>query len=571
VYLTTAEMTALNSRIQSNLASIYAIVDHILVDVYAELREHILALHAAASSVRSLDILQSMATVWATAVDPDTLTMPHWLDPDSHEASASAAPDATLGGTLPAAAAAAATRSAASSSSGSGDEGQPGRAARAGMRLQLVGARHPVLDQAFRVPVVPNTVELGGSCAPLAILTGPNGSGKSTLLTTVAQIVVMAHVGSPVPCSLARMQPVRSLFTRMGFDDELATNASSFVVEMREAASILSRADSDSLVLIDELGRSTSALDGASIAWAVLEELLSLQSLTLFVTHMHELNCLAHTYPDQAKTLVMQVHCEQARAPDHGASADPSSAAISSRTVKIRPLFSVSADATSATSGYGIVAAASVGLPRIITQAAWAIHASMTSSRASRESAQILAQTAAGKAASLIEAAKAQSLATGAITAQIQRQAAALLAALEGTGTSPPPVSASASTRRALLLDDVPVSLPTAMPAPVPGLGPVRDCPVSALEPKPDHKRRFSSPVAVAHQLEAAPSASSASEPCSIAEPKRVRMAEPCCGPAATPPVKAHQPRGSAGCSSALIEPPNAGAASVPSWMQALL
>ena len=93
----------------------------------------------------------------------------------------------------------------------------------------------------------------------------------------------------------------------MGFDDDLAAHASSFVVEMREAAGILERADSDTLVLIDELGRSTGPLDGAGIAWAILEEIIFSRASCMFVTHMHELLGLADAYPQVVLPVAMQV------------------------------------------------------------------------------------------------------------------------------------------------------------------------------------------------------------------------------------------------------------------------
>jgi DNA mismatch repair protein MutS len=90
------------------------------------------------------------------------------------------------------------------------------------------------------------------------------------------------------------------VFTRVGSSDNLARGQSTFLVEMGETAKILHNCTSRSLVILDEIGRGTSTLDGLSIAWAVSEYLLEedgKRPKTLFATHYHELTRLAERYP----------------------------------------------------------------------------------------------------------------------------------------------------------------------------------------------------------------------------------------------------------------------------------
>ena len=107
-----------------------------------------------------------------------------------------------------------------------------------------------------------------------------------------AIIVLMAQVGSYVPASAAKIGIVDRIFTRVGASDDLASGQSTFMVEMNEVANILRNATSNSLLVLDEIGRGTSTFDGLSIAWAVVEHISNpklLGAKTLFATHYHEL------------------------------------------------------------------------------------------------------------------------------------------------------------------------------------------------------------------------------------------------------------------------------------------
>jgi DNA mismatch repair protein MutS len=107
----------------------------------------------------------------------------------------------------------------------------------------------------------------------LMILTGPNMAGKSTYMRQVAQIVLLAQIGSFVPAQSARIGLVDRVFTRVGASDDLGGGQSTFMVEMSEVATILEHASARSLLILDEIGRGTSTYDGLSIAWSVIEHI----------------------------------------------------------------------------------------------------------------------------------------------------------------------------------------------------------------------------------------------------------------------------------------------------------
>jgi DNA mismatch repair protein MutS len=154
--------------------------------------------------------------------------------------------------------------------------------------------RHPVIERNLPVgdTYITNDVELNKSEQQIIILTGPNMSGKSALLRQTALITLMAHMGSFVPASEAKISLTDKIFTRVGASDNLSGGESTFMVEMNETASIINNLTSRSLVLLDEIGRGTSTYDGISIAWSIAEYLhnSSHQPKTLFATHYHELN-----------------------------------------------------------------------------------------------------------------------------------------------------------------------------------------------------------------------------------------------------------------------------------------
>ena len=159
--------------------------------------------------------------------------------------------------------------------------------------LELEGSRHPVVERMMaRETFIPNDVQLDDA-GRVILLTGPNMAGKSTLLRQVGLCVVLAQIGSFVPCRRARIGVVDRLFTRVGASDNLVRGQSTFMVEMSETSAILHAATARSLVLLDEIGRGTSTYDGVAIAWAVTECLHNtIGCKTIFATHYHELTQL---------------------------------------------------------------------------------------------------------------------------------------------------------------------------------------------------------------------------------------------------------------------------------------
>jgi DNA mismatch repair protein MutS len=190
--------------------------------------------------------------------------------------------------------------------------------------LQIRDGRHPVLEQQLvEERFVPNDTSLGSSgresahsekpemsqsrltsaateikFAQIALITGPNMAGKSTYIRQVALLTLLAHTGSFVPATEARIDLVDRIFTRIGASDDLSRGQSTFMVEMTETANILNNATARSLIVLDEIGRGTSTFDGLSLAWSIVEFLHNqVGAKTLFATHYHELTELAARLP----------------------------------------------------------------------------------------------------------------------------------------------------------------------------------------------------------------------------------------------------------------------------------
>lgn len=156
--------------------------------------------------------------------------------------------------------------------------------------VDIRDSRHPVIELLdFEEPFIPNDVQLDSDKKYILVITGPNMGGKSTYMRQTALISLMAQIGSYVPAKRSRLSVFDRIFTRVGAADNLTKGQSTFMVEMSEAASILNNASSQSLIILDEIGRGTSTFDGISIAWAMIENIHSTGALTLFATHYHEL------------------------------------------------------------------------------------------------------------------------------------------------------------------------------------------------------------------------------------------------------------------------------------------
>lgn len=159
--------------------------------------------------------------------------------------------------------------------------------------IDIKGGRHPVVEKMITNDMfIDNDTYLDNKNDRISIITGPNMAGKSTYMRQTALIVLLAQIGSYVPAASANIGIVDRIFTRVGASDDLASGQSTFMVEMNEVANILRNATSNSLLILDEIGRGTSTFDGLSIAWAVVEHISNpklLGAKTLFATHYHEL------------------------------------------------------------------------------------------------------------------------------------------------------------------------------------------------------------------------------------------------------------------------------------------
>lgn len=176
----------------------------------------------------------------------------------------------------------------------------------------ITQGRHLVVEQILEEPFIANDTLLDDNRRML-LITGPNMGGKSTYMRQNAVIALLAHIGSYVPASSAKLATIDRIFTRIGSSDDLASGRSTFMVEMTETANILHNATPRSLVLMDEVGRGTSTFDGLSLAWAAAVELAkNVQAFTLFATHYFELTSLPSECPTMAN-----VHLDATEHQDH--------------------------------------------------------------------------------------------------------------------------------------------------------------------------------------------------------------------------------------------------------------
>lgn len=163
---------------------------------------------------------------------------------------------------------------------------------------------HPVVKNILKFgEFINNDCELDS--ASFKVLTGPNMGGKSTFLRQNAIIMLLSSIGSYVPCSSAKIGVCDGIFSRVGASDNLSQGQSTFMVEMQETAEILNNASHKSFVIIDELGRGTSSLDGIAIAKSVMEFITEkIACRTLFATHFFEICKKSESLPKTANLKV---------------------------------------------------------------------------------------------------------------------------------------------------------------------------------------------------------------------------------------------------------------------------
>lgn len=163
--------------------------------------------------------------------------------------------------------------------------------------VHIVQGRHPIVEARQKDHLfVANDTDLNLDDRMVALITGPNMAGKSTYMRQVALICILAHIGSFVPADQANIPILDRIFTRIGASDNLSGGESTFMVEMKEVATITKYATPQSLIILDEVGRGTGTFDGLSIAWALIEYITDhIGAKTLFASHYLELVPLAQS------------------------------------------------------------------------------------------------------------------------------------------------------------------------------------------------------------------------------------------------------------------------------------
>ncbi|XP_071446846.1 mutS protein homolog 4-like [Hetaerina americana] len=244
--------------------------------------------------------------------------------------------------------------------------------------LNIVNGRHPLLDFFGSREPVPNSV-YASRHFNFHVITGPNMSGKSIYIKMVALLQIMAQVGCYIPAERATFCIADRIFSRIGFDDSIECNASTFVLELKEMQYILQSLTPISLVIIDELCRGTSVEEGTAMAWAFSEELLKSSAFIFLTTHFSFLTKLASIYPN-----VTNYHLQT----EEQDVQEPAQVQENGDTLSV-PTFARSrlhythrlASGVTTVENYGLRLAQVTGLPSSIVSAAFRIHGELSKNR----------------------------------------------------------------------------------------------------------------------------------------------------------------------------------------------
>ncbi|KAI5961024.1 MSH3 [Candida pseudojiufengensis] len=174
--------------------------------------------------------------------------------------------------------------------------------------IDVKQARHPIIEELRNDQTyVSNNINISYDKNRVLIITGPNMGGKSSYVKTIALFTIMTQIGCYLPCEFANMGIFDSIFIRMGASDNILKGKSTFMIEMLECNSIISRLTNRSLIILDEIGRGTGTTDGISLAFSILKYLIEIEykPLILFITHYPSLNILENEYPNQVKNYHM--------------------------------------------------------------------------------------------------------------------------------------------------------------------------------------------------------------------------------------------------------------------------
>lgn len=241
---TSEELESYNERLRESGAEISLLTAKVVEELIANVRQHLGVIHSVSDSISMLDMIYSFAS-WVCL--SDQMVRPEIVDNGP---------------------------------------------------IAIKQGVHPiVLGTQPDMHYVPNDTYLSTG-NNFCLITGQNMAGKSTYVKQVALLTILAHIGSYVPAAWATFRVTDRVFTRIGTDDDMEHNSSSFLVEMREVADIIQNTTRRSLVIIDELGRATSTTDGVGLAWSISEFLLSCPCYTVFTTHFKELLQLSELYPN---------------------------------------------------------------------------------------------------------------------------------------------------------------------------------------------------------------------------------------------------------------------------------